>query len=186
MKTSRYVLMLTLFSISLVSSAVETGLTLVGAELKSEPYLDAKTLATLPANSPVEILKRQGGWIQVKPADSGDGWVKMTVIKLGGVTDAKGDSGLSSLWNVAQGGRSGNTGVTVATGVRGLGTEELKNASPNPEALKKMKGFAVSRSDAESYSGKVRLQRQSIEYLAADSMAASPGSGKPAAGGNAK
>lgn len=186
MKTSRYVLMLVLLWISLVSSAAETGQTLVSAELKSEPYLDAKTLATLPANSPVEILKRQGGWLQVKPADGGDGWVKMAAIKLGGATDAKGDSGLSSLWNVAQGGRSGNTGVTVATGVRGLGTEELKNASANPEALKKMKGFAVSRNDAESYSGQVRLQRQKIAYLAADDVVSSSGSAKPAAGGSAK
>ncbi len=171
MKTGRRVLLLLLLAFSLVSAAAETGQTLVGAELKSEPYLDAKTLATLPASSPVEILKRQGGWMQVKSVDNTAGWVKMTAIKLGGGTDAKGDSGLGSLWNVAQGGRSGNTGVTVATGVRGLGVEELKNAGANPEALKKMQGFTVSRSDAESYSAKAPLRRQTIDYLAKDGEA---------------
>lgn len=170
MKISKYVLMLLLFAWSAVCAAVESGQTLVSAELKSEPFLDAKTLATLPAGSAVEIGKRQGGWLQVKPAGNAAGWVKMTTIKLGGgAVNAKGDSGLAALWNAGQSGRSGSTGVTVATGVRGLGVEELKNASANPEALKKMQGYAVSRSDAESYASKVLLQRQAIEYLASGS-----------------
>lgn len=160
---------------SFACAAAETGQTLVAADLKSEPYMDAKTLAALPANSPLEILKRQGGWMQVKSAGSADGWLKMTAIKLGGGASGKGSSGLGELWNVAQGGRSGNTGVTVATGVRGLGAEDLKNASANPEAVKKMQGYAVSRADAESYSTQAKLQRQSVGYLAKD-----------AEGGNAK
>lgn len=166
MKTTNFLLMMLMLSWSIVAAAGESGQTLVAVELKSEPYLDAKTLATLPANNPVEVVKRQGGWLQVQPAGNAAGWVKMTAIKLDGAANAKGDSGLAALWNAGQSGRSGSTGITVATGVRGLGVEELKNASPNPEALKKMQGYAVSRSDAESYASKARLQRQAIEYLA--------------------
>lgn len=172
MKIRQYVLLL-LFGWNAVCAAAESGQTLVAAELKSEPFLDANTLATLPAGSAVDIGKRQGGWLQVKPPGNAAGWVKMTAIKLGSGTGAKGDSGLAALWNAGQSGRSGSTGVVVATGVRGLGVEELKNASANPEALKKMHGYAVTRSDAESYATKARLQRQTIEYAAAGSV--SPG-----------
>ena len=144
----------------------ETGQILVNIDLKSEPFSDAQTLEVLPGSSTVEILKRQGGWMQVKPAGGREGWVKLTSVKLGGgAAGAKGDSGLGELWNVARSGRSGNTGVTVATGVRGLGVEDLKNARPNPDALKKLKTYAANRSDAESFAGSARLQRQSPEYL---------------------
>jgi hypothetical protein len=149
-------------------SFAETGQLLVNTDLKSEPFSDSQTLGSLQSNSAVEILKRQGGWMQVKPAGGGEGWVKMTSVKLGGgAAGTKGDSGLGELWNVARSGRSGNTGVTVATGVRGLGAEDLKNAKPNPDAVKKLKSYAVSRPDAESFAGSARLQRQTPEYLPA-------------------
>lgn len=167
MKLRRYLMLLPLAA-SLASAAAEPGKTLVAADLKSEPFLDAKTLLNLPANSPLEVLKRLGGWLQVKTTGNPDGWLKLTAVKLGGGTVAKGSGGLGELWNAAQTGRSGNTGVTVATGVRGLGAEELRNASANPEALKKLQGYAVSRSDAERYSAQARLQRQSVAYLAKD------------------
>jgi hypothetical protein len=181
MKISQYVLML-LLGWCAVCVAAESGQTLVAAELKSEPFLDAHTLATLAAGSAVEIVKRQGGWLQVKPAGNAAGWVKLTAIKLGSGAGAKGDSGLAALWNAGQSGRSGSTGVVVATGVRGLGVEELKNASANPEALKKVQGYAVSRSDAESYATKARLQRQTIEYAAVGSTS----SDKQVVAGSAK
>jgi hypothetical protein len=45
-----------------------------------------------------------------------------------------------------------------------------------------MNGYAVSRSDAESYATKARLQRQTIEYAAAGSAS----SGKQLVTGSAK
>ena len=155
-----------LLSVSFASIAAESGQIIVASDLKSEPFVDAKTIANLPANTGVDVLKRQGGWMQVKPASSGQGWVKMTAVKLGGAGAAKGDSGMTALWNTAVQGRSGNTGVTVATGVRGLSPEDMKNAQPAPEQMKKLDGYAASKSQAESAAKSGKLNKQNIEYVA--------------------
>lgn len=156
-----------LLSVSVASIAADTGQILVNTDLKAEPFADAKTLANLSSNSAVDVLKRQGGWMQVKPASNGEGWVKMTAIKLGGVSgNAKGDSGMTALWNTAMQGRSGNTGVTAANGVRGLSPEDMKNAQPSPEQVKKLESFAATKSQAEAAAKSGKLSRQNIDYVA--------------------
>lgn len=150
-----------------VAMAAESGLVLVNTDLKSEPFSDAKTLSALQANSTVDVMKRQGGWLQVKPTGNGEGWVKMVVIKLGGPgSAAKGESGVRSLWNVAMQGRSGNSDVTVANGVRGLTPEDMKNAQPAPEQVKKLEGFAATKSQAETTAKSGKLSKQNIDYIA--------------------
>lgn len=162
-----HILLLSLFLFPRLTYAADTARTLASTELKKEPFVDAQTIATLPASTAVDVVKRQGGWMQVKPASAAEGWVKMTSIKFGGVTtNAKGDSGLGTLLNVASTGRSGNTGVTVATGVRGLSPEDMKNAQPAPEAVKKLDDFAATKSQAESLARKGKLSSHKIDYLA--------------------
>ena len=154
-----------------VACAGEVAQTVTAADLKGEPFVDAQTIASLPANTAVEVLSHQGGWIQVKPPAGSAGWIKMLSVKLTGASAGKGGSGLAELWNVGQTGRSGNTGVTVASGVRGLGAEDLKNAKPDPGAVKKLGDFAVSKSDAEQFASGASLNRQSIDYMAASGPA---------------
>lgn len=159
-------LALLLAASSTAATAADTGQVLVATDLKSEPFADAKTLAMLQSNSTVGVLKRQGGWMQVKPVSAVEGWVKMTAIKLGGPGGAaKGDSGMTALWNAAAQGRSGNTGVTVATGIRGLTPEDMKNATPSPEGVKKLDSFAATKSQAESAAMSAKLSRQNVDYI---------------------
>lgn len=166
MKKRIYSIYLSVLLLSpLLAVAGEAAQTLINTDLKQEPFADAQTLATLPASSAVEVIKRQGGWIQVKAA-SNEGWLKMSSIKLGGGNAGKGDSGLGSLINVARSGRSGNTGVTVATGVRGLSPEDLKNAKPAPEAVKKLDSFPAGKNEAQSFANSGKLKSQSVEYFA--------------------
>ena len=146
--------------------AGEKARTLISADLKQEPYADAQSVGTLSANSDIEVLKRRGGWVQVKSGTLSDGWLKMTNIKYGDTPAAKGDTGWGSLLNIARSGRSGNTGVTVTTGVRGLSPEELKNATPNPDAVKKMDAFPKGRGEAQKFASEGKLQTQQVEYLA--------------------
>ena len=73
---------------------------------------------------------------------------------------------MTALWNTAVQGRSGNTGVTVATGVRGLSPEDMKNAQPAPDQVKKLDGFAASKSQAESAARSGKLNKQNTDYLA--------------------
>lgn len=141
--------------------------TIASTGLKAEPFADAQTVGTLPANAAVEVLKRQGGWLQVKSADALSGWLKMTSVKLDSGGAAKsGSTGLVEAFKAAQTGRSGNTGVTVATGVRGLSPEDLKNAKPNPDEVKKLDSYAATKSQASSFASKAKLSSQQVDYLA--------------------
>lgn len=150
-----------------VAWAGDAAQTLASTGLKTEPFADAQTVGTLPASAAVEILKRQGGWLQVKSADGLSGWLKMTSVKLNsGGTAKAGSSGLVEAFNAAQTGRSGNTGVTVATGVRGLSPEDLKNAKPNPDEVKKLDSYAANKSQAASFASKAKLSSQQVDYLA--------------------
>jgi hypothetical protein len=171
-----------------LACAGETAQTITAADLKDEPFVDARTIVNLPVGTAVEILKHQGGWIQVKPAADSAGWIRMLSVKLAGASAGKGESGLAELWNVGRSGRSGNTGVTVATGVRGLGAEDLKNARPDTGAVKKLDGLVVSKPDAEKFAGGGSLKKQSIDYMVSSGSTGqnAAGSGPGAPGGLVK
>ncbi|MDD5057896.1 MAG: SH3 domain-containing protein [Sideroxydans sp.] len=131
-------------------------------ELKAKPFSDAETLASLPSQSKVEVLKRQASWTQVKSATF-TGWVKMLSLQLeSNAQNKRGDNGLRSLFNVASTGRSGST---VTTGVRGLSEEQLKNAQPDLQALQAAKRYAVSSKDAQRFAAQGKLHAQSVDYL---------------------
>lgn len=160
------------------AAAAETALTVRSTELKKEPFIDAETVATLAEQEKVEIIRRQGAWTQVKAAKN-QGWVRMLSLRLGEGTAKKGDSGIGSLLNVA---RSGSSGNTVSTGVRGLSEEDLKNTHPNPEELQKMERLAASAQDARSFAGSAKLNSRQVDYLAPPSAAAAS-DGKSSWGG---
>ena len=130
-----------------------------------------------PHKAAVEILKRQGGWTQVKPATAAAGWVRMLNLRMGTGAPAKqGGSGIGALFNVA---RSGSSGNTVTTGVRGLSEEDLRAARPNPQELKRMQQFSVSPAEAQKFASAGKLQKQSVEYVRSSSNSTSSSS-KPA------
>ena len=48
----------------------ENGFTIKATDVREQPFFDAKPVVTLPEKTVVEILLRQGGWMQVKTADA--------------------------------------------------------------------------------------------------------------------
>jgi len=158
--------------------AVEYGYTVRSTELKDAPFSDAKTLATLPEKTKVEIISRQGAWLQVK--EQQQGWVRLLSLRTGEGRATGGDSGLKSLLNL---GRSGNTGVTVATGVRGLSEADLKNARPNPQELEKLRQLTVHPAEAQKFAANAKLTAQKINYLPEPSQTEKTGSPNPASFG---
>lgn len=148
---------------ALAAQAGEIAYAVRATELKAKPFADAATLLTLAERGKVEIVSRQASWMQVK-ADGATGWVKMLSLRVGN-TEAQqksGDGGMGALFNVASTGKSGST---VTTGVRGLSEEKLKNARPNPQALKSMQGYAASVEDAVSFARTGKLEKQQMDYL---------------------
>jgi hypothetical protein len=120
-------------------------------------------VAQVAEKTSVDVLKRQGAWTQVKSGGQ-QGWVKLLSLRLGGAGDAKkeGDSGVGALLTAA---RTGSSGVTSSTGVRGLDEEDLKNPHPNPKELEKLKTLAVNAADAKSFAAQGKLAGREMEYL---------------------
>lgn len=160
-----------------LSASAETAVTTRETELKQEPFTDAATIATLPNKTAVEVLKRQGGWTQIKPSTAGQGWVRMLNLRFGDGSAKSGGSELGALFNVA---RTGSSGTTVTTGVKGLDItkDTIQNASPNTAELKRMHGYSVSKGEALKFANNAHLQKQSVEYLGASSSRPS-GSSSP-------
>lgn len=147
--------------------AEQIAYTVRNTDIKQQPYSDAATVAKLNENASVSIVKRQGGWVRII-SKAGNGWVKMLSLRGNNTAAKQGDSGLRSLLNV---GRSGSSGITVATGVRGLDEEDLKNAQPNPREFEKLQNYAVNKPKAEKFARDAKLKPQQLDYL--------PSSGKP-------
>lgn len=150
---------------ALTAQAQEAAYTLHATEMKAKPFSDAQTVAKLAEHAQVEIIERQASWMQVKAAGA-TGWVKFLGLRLGdgSATGKGGDgSGLKALFNVAATGKSGST---TTTGVRGLSEESLKKAVANPEALKAVQDYAVSKDDAQDFAKAGALKEQQMDYLA--------------------
>jgi hypothetical protein len=147
--------------------------------VKKEPYDDATTVGKLAERAQVEVTKRLGGWVEIR-STTVSGWVRMLSVRMGSPGETRtGSSGLGSLFGFA---RSGGSGASVTTGVRGLDKEQIQNAQPNLAELQKLQGFAVSKQDAQAFAGAdPRLAPQRVDYLAAPSAFGTPAtSGAPA------
>jgi len=113
--------------------------------LYAKPFKDSQILASLPINTNLSIIKRKGGWYQVSTADN-TGWVRLVAVRLGQVRSADGDSSTGDALELLSGlatGREKSSEVTTASAVKGLGEEELRNATPDTDALDELDEFAA-------------------------------------------
>jgi hypothetical protein len=138
--------------------------------LQAQSHSDAVTLATLPENTRVDVLRRTGAWSEVKTTTGQSGWVRMLNLRFeGGVAQRAGNersatNPVGALTGLLSSGRASGA-ATVTTGVRGLTEEDLQNARANPAELKKMQKFAVERHTAQAFGQRSKLAPAQIEYL---------------------
>lgn len=147
--------LLLLLLLSLPAGAAQLGTVTRAADLRSTPFSDGKTIKTLAQGSRVEVLKRVGGWYQVK-AGASEGWVRMWLLRFSSTAGA-GATARDSV-AVLQSGRAGSTYTTATTGVRGLSEEELRNATPDPAALQKLESLATTPADARGFAHQAALK----------------------------
>ncbi|MBI3897674.1 MAG: SH3 domain-containing protein [Gammaproteobacteria bacterium] len=131
-------------------------------EFKDKPAIDAKTLKRLPANAPLTIIDRSGGWYKVLSAGR-PGWVRLLHVSSqpahgGNAQDLEAVAKLAT-------GRAGSGNIVSTTGIRGLNEEQLRTAQPNPEELKKLESYTASKEQAADYARKQRLARHDVPYL---------------------
>ncbi|MFA6969778.1 MAG: SH3 domain-containing protein [Gallionella sp.] len=146
-----------------IAQAVENGTTIKSDSIKAAPFSDAKVIATLPAGARVDILKKDGGWYQIK-SPQGSGWIRMLSLRRGEVKAGSAGSELSGLASLASG-RSGTGKVVSTTGIRGLNEEELKAAKYDEKQITLAESYATSRSEAQKFAAGARLAAHQMNYL---------------------
>lgn len=149
--------------------AQEQAFTNRGTELRERAAPEARVMANLPEGAPVTVVARSGGWTQVQ-AQGQTGWVRVFHLRFpASVQAAPASSGgggfLGGLGNLIGGNRGKTEDTKIATiGIRGLSEEELRNASPNPEALRKLQSFRADAAGAERFAREAKLTAQRVAY----------------------
>lgn len=145
----------------LCASALAAPATLTrSSDLKAAPKLDAETLTTLSERTQVELIGSSAGWSQVQTRDGKTGWVRLLNVKVS--TGGGNVAGLDKLGNVL---RTGDTGNTATTGVKGLNAGDIQNGSPDPAELAKLDRFNVSEDAARRFADRARIYARNVDYL---------------------
>jgi len=148
------------------AEAAERAVVIRASELKAKPFIDAPTSASLAANQQVNVLSRQGGWVQVE-AGGTSGWVRMLSLRM--------DAGAAQA-NAAPAPRrgrfssptslfTGSTGTTATTGVKGMDEEDIRNASVNYAELQRLGTLAVAPAEASANAQRSGLKEMKVAYL---------------------
>lgn len=164
MKRATYIGIFTAAFLSLAvtaASAAETGTALKADAIRAEPFRDARSIGTLAAGDKVEILRKDGGWVQVSSA-KGKGWVRLLSVRSG--TAPKATQSSAGLLGMASG-RAGTGKVVATTGVRGLNEEELKAAQYSASELALADTYTVNAGDAKKFAAKGKLSARKLDYL---------------------
>jgi hypothetical protein len=145
--------------------AGEAGYTLRDTELRPRPFLDTKPSATLAPKTPVEVLTRQGGWMEIRSTEGTQrGWVRMLNVRLGDPNRRPAGGNILSAIGIGSRARPQTT-ATVTTGVRGFSEEDLKNAKPDPEEVRRLEGFAAEPAALPQFVAEGKLKAAAVPYV---------------------
>ncbi len=135
-------------------------------DLKEQGAAESRTVASLPENTEVKVLARGGAWTRVE-AGGKAGWVRVFHLRFPATTATEASSGggfLSGITSAIGGRPKGQQAGIQTVGVRGLSPEELKNASPDGEALKRMQSFGADKGSAERFAREGKLSEVNVDY----------------------
>lgn len=161
MKLYIYSLVLAASLLTMQAHAAETGSALKDDKLRKEPFADAKLAGDLKRGESLEIIGKQGAWLNVKTKKSA-GWVRLLAVKRG-ATSAN-TNATSDALKVASG-RAGTGKVVATTGIRGLSAEELKSATFNETEIKQLETYTTSKEQAQQFATSGGLKANNFAYL---------------------
>jgi len=160
----RFFLAFVLAAVSSGAWAQEQAFTNRSTELKDRASADARTVATLAEKTSVKVLERGGGgWTRID-AGGQAGWVRVFHLRFPATVETSSSGGgfLSGITGFG-GGRTAQPTTIATTGIRGLSPEDLKNASPDLEALAKMQSYRSDKAAAERFARDGKLATVSID-----------------------
>lgn len=151
------------------------GLALKDENLYSKPSAASAVAGKMTKGMAVDIVAKQGGWLQVK-AGKTQGWVRLLSVRAGsggsgeGLADVAGVAGA-----VTQ--KSDPSRVVAVAGVRGLNEEDLKGAKYSAEEIARLDRYAVTRAQAAAFAEKSGLKTQVVAALPKPQSSQPAGSG---------
>jgi hypothetical protein len=140
------------------TAAAESGTVLKATELRAEPQASADVVGKLAAKQTVEITARQGAWIGLKTTAGEEGWARILNLRTGG-------AGVQDRGDLVAAFRTGATGSSVSTGIKGLSADELVSASPDHAEVALLDQYAVEAGDATAFAAEVPLATQDVAYV---------------------
>lgn len=147
------------------AAAAQDAFTNRPTELKVAPASDAATVAPVAQDTPVKVVGRQSGWTQVQAGDQ-SGWVRAFHLRFQStVSESREVSGGGLLGGIFGGSKRQAPKGTSTVGIRGLSTEELQGAAPNPEALAKLQGLRSDAPSAQRFAADGKLLAVKIDYV---------------------
>lgn len=150
--------------------AAEKGLVIRAGDLMAQPFIDATKAGPLTANQPVTILERRGGWANVE-SNGRSGWIRLLNVRLeprpatAATGQRAGGPSASSLTNPASLLRTGSSGRTVTTGVKGMDEADIRNASPDYVQLQLLGTLGVDAAAGRDHAQKSNLKEATLGYL---------------------
>lgn len=155
-----------ILALSLASSLAlaAPGVALKDESLMAKPSATATAVGKMKKGMAVDILAKEGGWLQVK-AGAVQGWVRLLSVRAG--SGGSGGSGLAGVAGVAGAAtqKSDSSRVVAVAGVRGLNEEDLKGAKYNAAEMAKLEGYAMSKAQAQAFAEKSGLKAQKVASL---------------------
>lgn len=131
-------------------------------ELREKPLNDAAVVTSIKAKAKVSVQSRSGAWALVVAGDGKKGYVRL--LNLRTASSQKGESGVGSLASVF---RTGSSGNSVSTGVKGMSEEDLTGAQPAPAEVAKLATFRAADGDARDSARLAGLKAVTVDYLPA-------------------
>ncbi len=148
---------------SALAMAAQTGTLIKSESLYAAPVGTSARVGSLSRGAQVNIIKRQGGWLQVSAGRS-QGWVRLLSVRTGAVYSSNVGADIVGMAQMAT--RKRQPGQIVATaGVRGLNEEDLKEAHYSADGIAQLDRYSVSASAARSYAAQGGLRAVSVVYL---------------------
>jgi hypothetical protein len=147
------------------AAAAERAAVIRASELKAKPFMDAPTSANLAANQQVNVLSRQGAWVQIE-AGGASGWVRMLNLRMeAGTAQASAAPVRRGRFSSPTSLFTGSTGTTATTGIKGMDEEDIRNASVNYAELQRLGTLAVQPAEASATAQRNGLKETKVAYL---------------------
>jgi hypothetical protein len=152
MKIKSLMVVLTFF-LSTQLFASQLAYTVRSVPLLQSPSTTSTIIAQLDKESTLRLLKRRGGWYQVR-SDVGEGWIKMISVRF--VPKANQQTAVGSV--------KYQSSTTLTTGVRGLDEVGMVSGGKGVP-LKQLDRYVVSKERAVSFAKEGNLSSREVDYV---------------------